>query len=276
LRMFITTRDSYFNPLFGGIHRATDPVMKPIHRALRKGPVDTSKVDFLVLIPIVFLLLFMSVVRAVLNPNLPLSISLIVTVMSFVDAAFLVYVVLILIFSVFYKYARFPSNPFVRAGFKIMEPVYSFIGKYAPPLKNWPGPSAFILGFLLHWAVSAMGYSLLYTMKLPLGGSVEVTPGLIAFFALGISLGNLLRLATFFMWVVIIGALMSWINPDPNNPIVQLIRLMSEPINRPFRKIVPNIGGIDISPIFSILVLQLVARTGSRLLGEIMLQIPKM
>jgi len=270
LRMFVSARDAYFSPIFGGIYRATDSVMKPIHRAFRRKPVDTSKVDFLVLIPIALLVLLNGVISGVLNPRLTTFTGVIFSIINLVDAVFLVYVVLILMFSVFYKHARFPSNPFVRTAFKVMEPAYSLIGRFAPPLKARPGVSAFFLGLLLHWAIMMLVLPLL---MMPSGGA-ETTPVTVAFTAFGYSLQILLRLFTFFTWTVIIGALMSWISPDPNNPIVQLIRIFSEPINKPFRKIIPNIGGIDISPIFTILTLQLVAQLGSRLLNEVMAQMP--
>ncbi|PIQ87866.1 MAG: hypothetical protein COV73_01865 [Candidatus Omnitrophica bacterium CG11_big_fil_rev_8_21_14_0_20_43_6] len=56
-------------------------------------------------------------------------------------------------------------------------------------------------------------------------------------------------------WLVIIRALVSWVNPDPNNPIVQFLYKTTEPILEPFRKRLPlNFRfGIDISPIIVIL-----------------------
>lgn len=57
-------------------------------------------------------------------------------------------------------------------------------------------------------------------------------------------------------WLVIIRALLSWVNPDPNNPIVQFIERVTEPLLRPFRQLIPSYKlGIDISPILAILFL---------------------
>lgn len=53
-----------------------------------------------------------------------------------------------------------------------------------------------------------------------------------------------------FMWIVIARALLSWVNPDPFNPIVRFIHNVTEPILSPIRRRIPvNIGGIDFSPI---------------------------
>jgi YggT family protein len=58
-------------------------------------------------------------------------------------------------------------------------------------------------------------------------------------------------------WLVIIAAVISWVNPDPRNPIVQFLYRTTEPILRPFRKILPprRTGGIDFSPILVILLI---------------------
>ena len=55
-------------------------------------------------------------------------------------------------------------------------------------------------------------------------------------------------------WLIIISALISWVNPDPRNPIVQFLDRTTDPLLKPFRKIVPIYTiGIDISPIFALI-----------------------
>lgn len=57
-------------------------------------------------------------------------------------------------------------------------------------------------------------------------------------------------------WLIIIRALISWVNPDPFNPIVQFLYRTTEPFLLPFRRIIPAWRiGIDLSPIFAILAL---------------------
>lgn len=57
-------------------------------------------------------------------------------------------------------------------------------------------------------------------------------------------------------WLIIIRALLGWVNPDPYNPIVQFLFKTTEPVLKPFRRIVPayNIG-VDLSPIFALLLI---------------------
>jgi YggT family protein len=59
---------------------------------------------------------------------------------------------------------------------------------------------------------------------------------------------------TFYMWIIIAGAILSWVNPDPYNPIVRFINTITEPVLYQIRKRLPvNFGGIDISPIVVIM-----------------------
>ncbi len=53
-------------------------------------------------------------------------------------------------------------------------------------------------------------------------------------------------------WLILIRALISWVSPDPFNPIVQFLYRMTEPILRPIRRLLP-LTAIDISPIIAFL-----------------------
>ncbi|MDA8433152.1 MAG: YggT family protein [Nitrospiraceae bacterium] len=57
-----------------------------------------------------------------------------------------------------------------------------------------------------------------------------------------------------YKWVVIVAALISWVSPDPYNPIVRFLYNVTEPVFRPVRRIIGyRLGPIDISPIIVIL-----------------------
>ena len=77
-----------------------------------------------------------------------------------------------------------------------------------------------------------------------------------AFSNLLIAIANVLDiLLTILYWLILIRALISWVNPDPFNPIVQFLNNVTEPILYPIRKLLP-LGfrfGIDISPIIAFL-----------------------
>jgi len=73
-----------------------------------------------------------------------------------------------------------------------------------------------------------------------------------------IAVANVLDiLLTILYWLILIRALISWVNPDPYNPIVQFLNNVTEPILDPIRKLLP-LGfrfGIDISPIIAFLLI---------------------
>ncbi len=68
-------------------------------------------------------------------------------------------------------------------------------------------------------------------------------------------------------WIVIIAALISWVSPDPRNPIVRFLRVTTEPLFRPFRRLLPpsRTGGLDLSPLFVLLAIYLLYRFVARL-----------
>lgn len=56
-----------------------------------------------------------------------------------------------------------------------------------------------------------------------------------------------------YMWIIVIRALISWVNPDPYNPIVRFLHSATDPLLYRVRRLIPlNFGGIDFSPILVI------------------------
>ncbi|MCX7793265.1 MAG: YggT family protein [Thermodesulfovibrionales bacterium] len=59
---------------------------------------------------------------------------------------------------------------------------------------------------------------------------------------------------TIYMWIIIIAALVSWVNPDPYNPLVRILYGLTEPVLRPVRRILGfRLGPVDLSPMIVIL-----------------------
>jgi YggT family protein len=57
-----------------------------------------------------------------------------------------------------------------------------------------------------------------------------------------------------YFWIIIARAVLSWVNPDPFNPIVRFLYRVTEPVLRPIRRRMPMIGmGLDLSPMLVIL-----------------------
>jgi len=66
-------------------------------------------------------------------------------------------------------------------------------------------------------------------------------------------------LLTIYIWVVIIGALLTWVRPDPYNPIVQIIYRLTEPAYRLVRRLMPTVfNGLDLAPVILIVLLNVI------------------
>jgi len=63
---------------------------------------------------------------------------------------------------------------------------------------------------------------------------------------------------TFYLWVIVISALLSWVNPDPYNPIVRFLKAATDPVLWRVRRwmgprMLTALGGLDLSPLLVIL-----------------------
>lgn len=77
--------------------------------------------------------------------------------------------------------------------------------------------------------------------------------------AIAMLLGSLLNL---YFWVVIIACVLTWVRPDPYNPIVRALRTMTEPVFYRVRKWLPftYANGLDFSPVIVLLAIELFNR----------------
>ncbi len=58
-----------------------------------------------------------------------------------------------------------------------------------------------------------------------------------------------------YMYIIIARAIISWVNPDPYNPIVRFLYQVTEPVLSRVRRLLPNMGGLDLSPLIVLLVI---------------------
>lgn len=66
-------------------------------------------------------------------------------------------------------------------------------------------------------------------------------------------------LITIYIWILIIGALLSWVRPDPYNPIVQIIYRLTEPAYRALRRVMPTVfNGLDLAPLILVIIFQII------------------
>lgn len=146
----------------------------------------------------------------------------------------------------------------VRADF--YNPLSQFIVRVTQPLlrpmrRVIPGfggvdLASLVLALLIQLALMAVVLMLLG--ENPLNGF----PALLVWAVLGIA--SLLLKVLFF--ALLISVILSWVAPGSYNPGAQLITQLTEPVLAPFRRLLPNLGGLDISPIFAFIAIHLVER----------------
>ena len=86
-----------------------------------------------------------------------------------------------------------------------------------------------------------------------------------------LAIANILNtVLTLYMWVVIIAAVISWVNPNPYNPIVRFLYSVTQPVFRFVRRLIGfRLGPIDISPLIVILAIYFIQRFFIRSLIEL-------
>ncbi|MCE2432406.1 MAG: YggT family protein [Candidatus Latescibacteria bacterium] len=65
----------------------------------------------------------------------------------------------------------------------------------------------------------------------------------------------LVTLLKIYGYIIIARALISWINPNPYNPLIRIIYAITDPVLVPIRRLLPDMGGLDISPFIAIVII---------------------
>ena len=138
-------------------------------------------------------------------------------------------------------------NPLVQLIIKATQVPVKFLRKYIPPLGRWDSATIVLLITLTFLKVSLLG----------LIQSIPLTP----LISIRWVLGDIFSLfITLFSASILIQVILSWIAPhNSDNPITPLISRMNSPILRPIRRLLPSMGGLDLSPLVAILGLQVLS-----------------
>ncbi|WP_339544095.1 YggT family protein [Pseudomonas sp. RA_35y_Pfl2_P32] len=135
-------------------------------------------------------------------------------------------------------------NPLCQFAVKATQPLLKPLRRLIPSLFGLD-MSSLVLALIVQMV--------LFTVVLLLKG-IPVDVILLAPWAL---IGILALFLKILFWSMIISVILSWVAPGSHNPGAELVQQITEPVLAPFRRIVPNLGGLDISPIFAFIVIQL-------------------
>lgn len=109
----------------------------------------------------------------------------------------------------------------------------------------------------IDWALIILTFAVqvaeIVIISLLLGGAVPGAPGLLL-----LALGHLLRFIIYiYIVVILIQVVLSWVNPHAYNAGTILIHSLAEPAMRPVRRLIPPMGGLDLSPLVALVALNL-------------------
>ena len=134
-------------------------------------------------------------------------------------------------------------NPISQAIVKITNPVVAPLRRIIPGLWGLDFATLFVIV-----ALGAIKYLLIGLIN---GGLNAALLSIV----LVTSLDTIHLVFNIFTYAIIIQALLSWVAPDPRNPAIQLLSQITHPILRHFQKIIPPIGGLDLSVMAAIIFL---------------------
>ncbi len=252
VRLIIKPNEAYFHPIYRLIYRITDPVLVPA-RAI------TSGVGKAVVLSLVALLVLRGLVYVGMGSTSLLS-GIGLSFHSLFKLLFQVYMILWFVSVLSERAFGSATLNFIQRAFL---PLHRVSGRFGVQRRHFH-LFAFLFLWILYGLVSLV---IRYALEAhsPVGAS-SVTP-LSGFVEGLILIIGLFPFPGFFSLIIVVGALMSWVSPDPSNPIVQAIYGISEPLLQPFRRYVPLIGGIDVSPIVALLCFQLLGTLAYQLLS---------
>lgn len=147
-------------------------------------------------------------------------------------------------------------NPLAQGILKLTSPVIVPLRRIVPSFGRLDSATV-LVAFVIQYAAI---WLLLLILGTSAGiGDIAIT-ALVKLVMLSINL---------FMFAIFVRIILSWISPGQYNPATAIIGTLTEPVLRPFRRFIPSIGGMDISPIFAIIFLGAAARLmmGFNLLG---------
>lgn len=254
LRLLIKPNEAYFDPIYRIIFRVTDPILKPAEYLTK---VESRGIGLTIIVLILLRGLIYTAGRAV-----PLAAGLGISVLDLARLLFQAYMVFWIVSLL--SHGAWGTS-FLNLIQRALEPIYRLGTRFKISRGHFH-----VFAFLIILGAYVLSRLVIYYLMAFQGIHVPLS----AVQAVGDGLRLTLGLFSgFFTLVIIVGALLSWVSPDPYNPVVQAIYGISEPLLAPFRRFVPPIGGIDITPIVAIFIFQILGSFGQQLIAGLMLNL---
>lgn len=133
-------------------------------------------------------------------------------------------------------------NPLAQGILKLTSPIVIPVRRFVPSFGRLDTATV-LVAFVVQ-------YVTILVLLLILGSSATIVPiALTAIVKLVVLSINL------FVYAIFIRIILSWISPGQYNPATAIIATLTDPVLRPFQRLIPPLGGFDISPIFAVILL---------------------
>ena len=138
------------------------------------------------------------------------------------------------------------NNPISQAILRLTSPLVIPVRRILPPIGK------------IDTATVVVAFGIQYLTILVILLILRVPPTILPI-AITAAVNLVILILRLFVFAIIIRIILSWLSSGAYNPAVAIIDAITEPVLRPFRRFIPAIGGLDISPVFAIIVLSAAA-----------------
>ncbi len=174
--------------------------------------------------------------------------------MLIINTLFDLYILLVLLRFLLQMLRADFYNPISQFIVRVTTPPLRVLRRFIPSIRG-QDTAAIVLCLLLIFA-KFMILRALEVKAVHIGGVVAPIIGVSYGGLLVFCIADLIALTfTVFLVAVIIVVILSWIAPGSNNPVIGLVHRLAEPVLRPLRRVIPPVGGLDLSPLFATLIL---------------------
>ncbi len=160
-----------------------------------------------------------------------------------IDVVFSIYILAVMLrFMLQWFHADF-HNPLAQVLIKITNPPLKPLRRFIPGFGGIDFSS-----LILMLALQMIAQALISTVS---GGTLS--PGSLFFLAISELVSLFLNI---FIFSIIIQVILSWVSPGGYNPAISMVYAITEPVLKPARRIIPSLGGLDLSPLVALVALQ--------------------
>lgn len=265
IRLLIRPIEANYNQIFSLLYRLTDPILVPA-RVLFKSDLKA------VLLSVFILVIIRGFLYALIKP---ISIGS-GTGISFLNLFRLLFQFYMVVWFIAILTGYRTQTSVISMGQRAFLPISYLSSRLGIPVKHF---SLFSFAFLL-LIYSALGYLLQYIIPYSAFKYFPqymlfrtLSPSFTFFHAIAEGLILIIVLFPFpgfFSLVIIVGVLLSWVSPDPYNPVVQTVYGISEPLLAPFRRFIPSLAGLDFSPLIALICFNAIGVVLLRLIGSVL------